>query len=397
MNKRRHLRKIKTELDGLRTLKALRERYPGLARTVLEKGGTEGEYDVHYSVHHSVRDDDEGGVRQPARQGLTCAGPEVCSSCALSRKTGGYCPGCDTEYFHRCLKHRCHLECRTCGGGRHEPVPACCGRSPNRAAWDGLFGLEVPPYAPDPLAIRCRLIPVLLPQVREYGIPEQVPEIDAWVVPVHVVMNLKGEFRSADIKDYLGLPKDRKLILSTSAPDTYMEMLWQRGDGIDYPAHGIDYWFPIHFSVYDNDSLYHQFANARRQQLSAIRSRSQFVWFRLGERIPVDFLSPIRRAPSVLISCQQMYSAFNRTVLEEEVRVADRWFPPSSAFFLIRHGIPLPLSPDRLTYEISGHWLMTGLVGRSVDNRPAVSMPVSEVLINNLRSMLERLESPRGR
>lgn len=386
MNKQKGTERIRAELDSIRTLRELRERYPALAHAMIERERGEGQYAVNYSVQHSV------GFQKPIEgQGWPCPGSDLCATCSLSREMGGYCGGCDVEYFHRCLKHHCYSSCDTCGGGRHTPVSACCGRSPRRDKWDEVFDIDVQPYSTPPISIKCHLIPVILPRIVKYGIPDSFPEIDAWAVPVHKIMNLKGEFRAADLKDFLGLPKDRKLILSTSAPDNYMEMLWEKGGQLDYQGHRVDYWFPAHFSVYDNDSKYHQFVNAKRQQIHAARTRSQFVWFRLGEHIPVEFLNPVRYASSVLISHQQMYSPFNRRILEKEARIADKWFPLSTSFFLMWHRTFLPLQQNRAVYEINMRWLMTGLMGRDIHNKPVKDISIGVMLVNNLRETLMNL------
>ncbi len=381
---------IKTVFKEIATVHGLQERFPVLARMIAEEGERRDQYAVQYAVDHSV------DLREPVQeQSRACPSGDTCLTCSLSDEVGGYCTGCDNEYFRRCLKHYCSSNCRACGGGRHTAVPACCGRSPRRDSWDRILDVEVQPYTPSPVSIECRLIPVILPQIARYRIPDALTEIDAWAVPVHKVMNLKGEFRAADLKDFLGLPKSRKLILSTYAPDNYTEILWEKGEELDYQGHAVDYWFPAHFSVYDNDSKYHQFVNAKRQQIHAVRTRSQFVWFRLGEHIPVEFLNPVRNASSALISCQQMYSPFNRSILQKEAQIADKWFPLSTSFFLMRHRTSLPLQRSRVVYDINMRWLMTGLMGRDIHNKPVErDVPVDVVLVNNLRETLNELEAP---
>jgi len=212
-------------------------------------------------------------------------------------------------------------------------------------------------------------------------------------VPIHKVANRNGKFKSNDLKDYLGFPPDRKLILSTCSFDDYEELLWKIGPRIDYKKYGIDYWFPAHFSIYDDDSKIYQFANAKRQQLHAIWTKSQFVWFRLGEHIPIEFLTPMRKAPSVLISTNQMIYKHNEEILSKEVKAADSWFPPETTFFVIGNFKNLPISSNRVCYQIDSNWINRGIRGsnlaRVVDNK----IPKEEVLINNLKGMLEYVYS----
>ena len=320
-----------------------------------------------------------------------CPGQKLCSECSWSLQNGGYCSGCDEDYQQRCLKRVCNLTCDTCSGGGKARVPGCCGRSPAswRERWDRLLGYSLPDYAPEPIQINCQLIPVIYAQIKKFRIPELFPQIDAWAVPIHKAANRQGKFRSDDLKDYLGLPSDRKLILSTCAPDDYEEMLWKKGTQMNYKQHGIDYWFPGHFSIYDNDSKLYQFASAKRHQLHAIWTESQFVWFRLGEHIPIEFLSPIRNAPSVLISTNRMYSKRNFAILYQEIQIADRWFPPRSSFFVLGTYRRLPISVKRSCYEIRSNWLIRALKGRNMADRKEENLTRGELLIKNMKEVLE--------
>jgi hypothetical protein len=225
---------------------------------------------------------------------------------------------------------------------------------------------SVAAYTPAPLQINCRLIPVIYPEIKKFGIPEKFTQIDAWAVPIHKVADRKGQFKSSDLKGYLGLPGDRKLILVTCAPDDYQEVLWEKGPKMKYEEYGIDYWFPGHFSIYDDDSKLYQFISAKRQQIHATWTESQFVWFRLGENIPIEFLTPIRSAPSVLISTNQMYSKRNRNIMLNEVEIADSWFLPKTSFFIVGSHRWFHLSNERIYFEINTNWLMRALKGRDL-------------------------------
>ena len=323
-----------------------------------------------------------------------CLGEALCLECFWSALNGGFCVNCEKDYQQRCLKQICALNCSACSGGKHARTYGCCGRAPasRLEQWEKLLREPVQDYAPASLPIRCRLIPVIYAHIKKYGIPEQFSQIDAWAVPVHMVANRKGRFRSNNLKEYLGLPPDRKLILSTCAPDDYQEMLWKKGSQMNYKNHGIDYWFPGHFSVYEDDSMLYQFVSAKRQQLHAISSGSQFVWFRLGENIPIEFLKPIRKAASVLISTQQMSSKRNRAILYNEVQTANRWFPPETAFFVVGNRRHLPISSKRTCFEINSRWLMLALKGRNLANRPEPGLTRGKLLKKNLEEVLENVQ-----
>jgi hypothetical protein len=324
-----------------------------------------------------------------------CPGQKHCKQCFNLLKNGGHCTGCN-GYNKRCLKRICAFtSCNICSGGKHSQVTGCCGRAPR--AWikkmQILLNLPVKQYSPKSLPIKCKLIPIIYAQVKKFRIPEKFPKIDAWAAPIHKLANIKGKFRSSDLKDYLGLPPNRKLILSTSAPDSFQEMLWQKGASMNFKHHGIDFWFPAHYSVYDNDSKLYQLVSAKRQQLNAINTKSQFVWFRLGEHIPIEFLEPIRNAKSVLISTSQMISNFNRNILHSEVKKADEWFRPKTSFFIHGKYQNLPINNKRTCYRIDSTWLMRGLRGHDIKrNRISkVKMEQNELLVHNLKETYEEI------
>lgn len=325
-----------------------------------------------------------------------CPGPDICRDCFWWQGNGGRCGGCERGYHGRCLKRTCHLECYSCSGGKLAYTPGCCGRAVTRwPVWRDrlreILERPLPSYSPPPVRIRCRLIPVIYGQKSTRGIADAFPRIDAWAVPIHKVASRQGRFRSRDLKDYLGIPADRKLILSTCAPDDYQEMLWNRRQEPDFREHGFDYWFPAHFSIYDSDSRLYQFLSARRQQIHALATGSRFVWFRQGETVPLDFMEPIRGAGSVLISTQETEARRSLAMVAEEVRAADGWFPARSAFFFVGGRRGLEVSPGRRTYEVNSRWLMLGLRGRDLRNRPVPEMARREVLTANLREVVSRL------
>lgn len=332
-----------------------------------------------------------------------CPGQKLCSKCVWFDQNEGDCPGCTEDYKKRCIKSICAFtSCINCSGGVKVQEIGICGRAPEswRKRWDKLIEYSIPDYAPKPLNIKCRLIPIIYPQIKKYKIPEKFPEIDAWAVPIHKVANEKGEFHSNDLKDYLGLPSDRKLIFSTCAFDNYMEMLWRKGPEMNYKKHEIDYWFPAHFSIYDDDSKIFQFANAKRQQLHAVWTKSQFIWFRLGEHIPIEFLLPIRNASSVLISTSQMDYRRNLDILFNEVKAADDWFPQKTAFFVMGDHRRLPIRRARTCYQINTNWIMKGIMGISMEGKIVsgklkwrfykdMKIPKGKVLKNNLKEVLK--------
>jgi hypothetical protein len=330
------------------------------------------------------------------KQFSACPGRALCPGCPLFAENGGPCSGCTDSYRERCLQGNCYSGCNSCGGGVHAVVVAACGRSPLRDEWAKIILPPLKPYSPAPVSIQTPLIPVIYGQRDARRIPELFPRIDAWAVPVHKAMSVQGRFRSADMKDYLGLSGNQKLILSTAGPDDFMEMLWEKGETLDYRGHGFDYWFPAHFSVYDNDSKFYQFFNARRQQIHARKVKSQFVWFRLGEHIPLGWIEPIRKCPSVLISCQQMYSRFNRELLRREIEIADRSFAHSTRFFLLGAGYGAPVRPGRVVHEIHSYWLVRAMKGYDVKGVPRPGLSRRHLLRKNLKDLYREVAGRRS-
>lgn len=327
----------------------------------------------------------------------SCPGAEFCTDCFWQRGNGGQCGGCSSSYRDRCLKSDCNLDCAHCGGGRKAVVAAWCGRTPVLWPRTGerirrLLERPVSPHAPPPLPINCKLIPVLYAQNKKHRLPEQFPGIDAWATPIHKLADRKGKFRSADLKDYLGLPADRKLILDTCAPDDYQEALWRKGTKMRFREHGIDYWFPGHFSIYDNDSRLYQFLSAKRQQIHAVRTGSQFCWFRLGDGIPLKFLEPMRNCSSALFSSQQTFRRRHLKTAYEEIRIADGWFPKRTAFFVVGGNAELPVSPERVCYRVNSRWQMLALLGRDMQNRPDTELARGELLVSNLKEVLNNVD-----
>ncbi len=330
-------------------------------------------------------------------QFASCPGPALCSRCFWARGNGGLCPGCNDEYRGRCLKGDCGFNCDTCGGGRHARTPGCCGRTAVALpAWKErlreILETPIPKHSPGPLPIRCRLVPVIYAQLRHHRIPERFPQIDAWATPIHKLADLQGNFRSSDLKDYLGLPPDRKLIVSTCAPDDFQEMLWHRRDSLDYAKHGADFWFPGHFSVYDNDSKLYQYLSLKRQLIHGIQTRSQFAWFRLGDAVPLEMLEPIRESCSALFSSQQTFRRRHLAEVHAEIEIADGWFPERTAFFVVGGNSKLPLDNGRRCYRVNSRWQLLALKGRDMNNKPAPEIPRLDLLTGNLERLLSQVE-----
>ena len=191
--------------------------------------------------------------------------------------------------------------------------------------------------------------------------------------PIHKVASPKGRFRSSDLKDYLGLPPDRKLILSTCAPDDYQEMPVGEGAGAGYALRGARHRLLVSGPLLDL---------RRRQQALPVHQRQAPAAPRRAHREPVRlvpprpehpggvFLAPVRGSSSVLFSSQQTFTRRHRAIVQDKVRIADGWFPPEAAFFIVGGELDLPISRRRRVYQVHTRWLLLALKGRNLANRP---------------------------
>jgi len=276
-------------------------------------------------------------------------------------------------------------ECRE----KHRRTPGSCAPEA-LASWKEVFSAPLRRGCPPVVPVHLHVVPVIHGNAARYRIAERFPDVDTWAVPLHKAMNLKGEVRSADLKDYLGLSTRHRLILSTVSPDPFLEALWRLGGSFDYRAHGVDLIFPGHFSTYDLDGPAYGVFNVRRQQIHAERVGSPWTWFRLGAYVPLRCFDAVRDHPNVLVSCQQMNTLRARALLFRELAVADWFFPPTTRFWFVSQARNVPVPRAATSVFLNHRWLMTGLFGRDLANRPLPHMSIEEVLVHNLRSLLER-------
>lgn len=275
----------------------------------------------------------------------------------------------------------------------------CCGRIAllKHNEFIDIMQYELPHYIPQKISFNQSFIPIITSDIRKYKIPQQINEIDVWAIRLHDVMKKNGEFKTTDLKDYYSLKECDKLILSTSANDFLQEILWNHRLEIDFTDYNIDYWFPGHFSVYDNDSKFYQLSSLKRQQIHAFVSKSQFFWFRLSNTINIDFYSTISNIPSILISTGQMRGKQSENILINEIKVADTFFPPSTSFFFIGGYSKIPkLNRDRSIYIFSQKWAMLGNYGKDLHRNIRYEYKMDErekLLINNLKEEMKNVKT----
>jgi len=320
-----------------------------------------------------------------------CSGKDTCPNCTIYKNNRGSCPGCNDHYYELCNHRSCSVNCSKCNATRNAVTQGCCSHSPDswRDIWEKILMTPVRNYSPDPIEFNCAVIPRINHEIREQKIPSYFPDISAWVTTIKDVCSKQLLFKSSDLKDYLGISNEQKLILSTVVPDDYLEVMWNRRDSISFSDYNIDYWFPAHFSVYDDDNMFLQFANAKRQMLHAIRIKSQFTWYTPGVNIPLEFLEPIKNSPNILISTGQCRSKHNKEILRKEIVQAESWFPETSSFFIIGGKRDLPFSDSRKCYVTNSNWFFRGKNRKNLKREIVDGMSKQEILIQNLKEVIK--------
>lgn len=336
-----------------------------------------------------------------------CPGKQLCKACFLYSNNGGSCNGCN-GYYRLCVKKFCDFQCNECSGGRSTPntTPGCCGRvnlleRPQGLDYRTILNSKKPERNTVPAKINSNtiFIPIIKRDFRKYQIPEKVPEINTWVVPLRHIFNLKGKFKTTDVKEYLGLSNSNKLILSTHCLDNYLEKLWENREYIDFTKYNIDYWFPAHFSIYDNDSKLYQFVSAKRQMIHGTISNSQFRWFRLSITLPVEFLDIPNSFPSILIATN-VRSKISIQILQNELEIADDYFKNDVDFYFvggisrIKNQIPM----KHRIFIINENWMIKAFKGKDIYDQLYTEYTKEDreiMLLKNLREELKNAEKYR--
>lgn len=301
-----------------------------------------------------------------------------------------------TENENFFISSKDEAECRAQGCPQRGPCARCKRehqRTPGSVSsdveseWRSIFGRTISLRNPRQLVVGSRLVPVITAQVARYRLPERFPNFDTWTTPVHKVMDLRGHYRAQDLKDYLGLARHHRLILSTVAPDPYVEMLWRLGGSLNHQKHAIDEVMPGHFSSYDSDSAAHGRFNIKRQQIHGEVVESPWAWHRLGRYVPLHYFRQVRHFHDILISCQSMRTPRARALLARELAIADRYYPATTRFWFVSRAKDVPLPRADTSVLINQRWLYQGLCGRDLRNKPLPRLPIREVLFQNLHEL----------
>lgn len=110
------------------------------------------------------------------------------------------------------------------------------------------------------------------------------PEVKAIAINLRHVWSKSAGWWSEDVRDYLRVPKNVKLILLTSVFDNRLEDAWDEGlHEEDFSKYGFDYWQNLSFSIYAEDSPMQSYWCALRSLRSVQGNRS---WFAEDVRAP---------------------------------------------------------------------------------------------------------------
>lgn len=204
----------------------------------------------------------------------TCDGSK-CSTCPLHKTL---CHGCGVDPHDTCgTQASCRTGCNTCHGeadAGHFITGVCC-KSP------------LAPFALRQIETLSSLHYTKQKQLKEW-VDERIPTLldrhhnspaPVNAVAMHRVYSARKGWKSTDIKDYLKLDKKTKLILTTVMRDDYlgnfMDLRWY--DSVEQV--GFDYWQPLLFSVFMDESNMQKLHATWRIMRSLQDSAAHFVPF----------------------------------------------------------------------------------------------------------------------
>ena len=263
---------------------------------------------------------------QPPKEGTLLDGSpcrgQQCQECALHfKKPGGRCGGCtpqkrsgEAPSFLWCYK-----QCHTCVGFKIRTTGVCC-RSPLRdmymtAVSKGAENLNLPQFKfkqRAPLQFNQRAVFYISSggvNTIASGGKQLIGDHEVAAVNISRVWGSNG-FYSKDLKDYLHMSPNTKLILLAMSLDDLLERAWDKemyADPTYIQSVGIDYWHPLSFSAYPANTHMHQYYQYLRTLYATEKSEA---WFVSGDHYQLDmqfddlFLQSVDAIPQVVINTQ---------------------------------------------------------------------------------------------
>ena len=241
----------------------------------------------------------------------TCVGQkERCQNCKLFKS--GKCGGCPVAGgTGACRMSSCEGGCGTCGGHVID-VPAVCIKSPTTDLMLAKF--EKDSYAIKPgrvLKPKSKAVVTLIggrsSAFHKDPSAAYPDEVETYAVALRHVWSASRGFYSSDLKDYMALPKSKKLILQTSVFDDVLERAAQKEVHLELAERtDIDAFEPLGFSVYSDDSMLNQYVQWSRILKGMEEGGGDFITFNTprGLHLTKDLLQYTKAVPQVMVNSQ---------------------------------------------------------------------------------------------
>jgi hypothetical protein len=251
-----------------------------------------------------------------------CGTAEWCAKCRLFNKVcAGNNGGCTTK--QDVAQRECYSACNTCGGGPAKPhsAPAVCCKSPLKTILleqalgaKNEEGKEFFLVTPRPKIVvkHTGIVVTQGSPGAAFGSSDSPfpPEVEAVAVNIRHVWSKSAGWWSDDLRDYLRVPANVKLILLTSVFDNRLEDAWDAGlHEEDFSQLGFDYWQNLSFSIYAEDSPMQSYWSTLRSLRSVQGNKS---WFAEDVRAPrlmpewtkARLLEQVSKLPQLVLNFQ---------------------------------------------------------------------------------------------
>lgn len=338
--------------------------------------------------------------------------PDRCNNCALYKSR---CRGCiesdkrnPASLFH-CSQSNCLTQCNGCGGAKGVNVPTICCKSPVlNLAFPDLPLWSIPGQKNDLQNYHSA------PQLdfkhkginMNQGSPGKTwepypPETEVMAVSLRHIWSPRKGFWSKDLKDYLRLPSETKLIVVTMTKDNELESYWKHDmhGGPSYEKVGIDYWMPIMFSNYREKGQMSNFYDGIRSFRSLKEGHSQFIPMSFTNLVVEDLV--LEAAKTIKNAVFNGQFILGKALLKVKIHELLYWhyvLPQDVNFYIVG-----PYSPKtiinikrfipRTIYFISVSPWMAAVRGkiynRKGKERKNLGMSIKELLWYNQRTYLD--------
>jgi hypothetical protein len=196
-------------------------------------------------------------------------------------------------------------------------------------------------------------------------------------VPVAAAYSTESGWFSKDFRDYLKLRSDQKLVLLTTALDMVLESLWEKedyGTPDELKARGFDYWMPVVYSSYVEQSYMEQVFNALRSYRSLEECQAHFVPYN-GNLRDTLMRQALLKSPNLIFNGQffMRHSVADRDFFLRLVFTLGKMLPTSTTFSFVGPGTPSAImnlkkvAGSRKVYIFSSTPWLSGMRGNVMD------------------------------